>query len=534
MENPPGGGMPGEVPRGDDDNYVTSTCRNARLEINTLASRRKNLRLNITVMREKLKQIEDDYWSQYHMRLGETDVGIPTLLWVSNFATKEGVVAKQTKQRLDEIRGQIQGLEFQLRKADDEFWGRWHDVITTLANIPQLNPSLPEAPRPSATLHAANNPCKLEDNLPVAPLPQPRPTSMLPTYATSCPLAPPAFFPNGPPLETPTTDEAGARHTYAPVGITESFPLSETKFDFTTAPSQYLPEVADSTASTEAPHNATANDPAFQGVTDPKVGHIYKAYYKHEDHEGWWMCTVLPTLPAHESEAWAREVGISFPSASLDLWHDAPGCYASTIQTKRKMGKPTKRHHVITGWQSGYEDGQPLVTRRAFPVLFFEDRKGVQGHFDVPMPPKKFNFKPHAWDWVEAKDLRSVDADVGPVYGEVSAEKFAKRLKALRQENESSQELTTTAADDQDGRPIKRPRIRIIHRNRPLAPAQVHSTEGQEETELTDAYSLSGDTIAASSSVVQSDDEMIKPLRVKSSVPAGLDTANIGRHQNDG
>lgn len=544
MENPPGGGMPGEVARVGDENYVTATCSNARLEINALASRRKTLRTTITVLREKLKQTEDDYWSQYHIRLGGTDVGIPTLFWVSNFATKEGVLAKQMKQKLDEIRGQIQGLESQLQKADDEFWVKWQDVVTKLANIPQLNSTFPKAHQPSPTLHPANDPRKTKDNMHVALPPQPRPVSTLPAYTAASPLAPPAFFPNGPPLETTTTYQAGTRHPEAPeVNVSTSYPLSETTSDSTTASSPYVSEVADSAAaaSTEAPHNTTANGPAFQGVTDPKVGHIYKAYYKHESHEGWWMCTLLPTLPAHESEAWAREVGISFPSASLDLWHDAPECYISTIQTKRKTGKSAMRHHVITGWQSGYGDGQPLVTQRAFPVLFFEDRKGVQGHFDVPMPPKKFNFKPHAWDWVEAKNLRPVDADVGPVYGEIAAEKFAKRLEVLRQQDHSShikQELSPTAADDQEagGRPVKRPRIRIIHRTRPSTPVQSYSAEGREETEIADAGSLSGDTIAASSSssVAQSDDEMIKPIRVEPAVPAGLYTVNIGRHQESG
>ncbi|ROW04871.1 hypothetical protein VMCG_04767 [Cytospora schulzeri] len=524
MQNPSGGGgISGEAAK-VDESYVTATCKNARLEINALASKRKNLRINITALQEKLKQTEDDYWSQYHVRLNGTDVSTSTNLWVSNFATKEGVVAKRTKQRLDEFRRQVQGLEVQLQKADDEFWGKWQDIITKLANIPQLNPTPPEAHQP-VCVHTTTAPSKAEDE--TAPPSQPQTTPMLPIYAAASPLAPPVFFPHGPPLETPTTNQSGAQQIETPIVVTEPSQL------FETAQSRVLPQVSDITEMIETHHDATATSPVFQGVTNPKVGHVYKAYYKHESHEGWWMCTVLPTLPAHKSEAWAREVGISFPSASLDLWHDAPKCYSSMIQTKRKTGKSTKRHHVLTGWESGYEDGKPLVTQRAFPVLFFEDRKGVQGHFDVPMPPKKFNFKPHAWDWVEAKNLRPVDTDVGPVYGEMSADRFVKRLEALGQES------TPTPANKQEGRPVKRPRIKIIRREHPSTQAQPYSTEGQQATDVADVRSLSGDTIAASSSsssssTVQSDDELTKPLRFEPSVPAGLDSVNTGRQQKSG
>lgn len=555
MENRPGNVTPGAFAKADEGS-VTATCRNARMEINELAMTRKNLCDRIRALREILKKTEDDYWSQYHLRLNGTNTSTATKVWVANFATKEGVVAKQTKQKLDEFRGQLQVLEVQRQKADDEFWGKWQDVITKLATIPKPSQTAPEAFQPSAAIDAPGSKHK-ED---LAPLPQPRLTIGPPTHTpvAASPLAPPAFFPDGPPLATPTTIEADLRNsdtkfvvpepsqqvsgttleTTAPIpgcpqiddSIVPTDAQHETSVDapaFLGVPSQAIPQVDDRIASTEddsvtlteAYHETTAEDTTFLGVTQPEVGQIYKAYYKHEDQEGWWACTVLPTLPTHESEAWADQVGISFPSASLDLWHDAPECYVTTIETKRKNGKSTKKHHVITGWKPGYEDGGPLVTQRAFPVLFFEDRKGVQGHFNVPMPPRKFNFKPQSWDWVEAKNLRLLETWVGPVYGGISANNFKTRKAALgpcRPFDPSFEQYPTllTDADPEDSeyRPAKRLRIRLVSRNCPSTKTQSFSTdEGRQETEMTDAGSLSGDTIAASSSAVQSDDELSKP-----------------------
>ncbi|KUI70487.1 hypothetical protein VM1G_06581 [Cytospora mali] len=593
MEDSPGGRMSTK----EHEVFVAKMCRGARMKVVALEKKRKSLRINIEALRESLKQNEDEYWAQYHVRLDSSDKGTSTDDWVINFATQESVVAKDTKQRLDGLRGQIQDLEVKLQKADENFWGTWQDYMTKLANIPRLSPSPQQdsqISRTSFTTHATDPSFIFEDTM--IPPSQPLRTSKFPgrahpaakvypiilateedknfnyskdgahqvnnssatsrgrkvkspdlpvevgdhtapsrpAYTTASPLARPPFFPFGPPPANSTTDVTGAQlPPAAPVVAPEISgpPHVESKPSAVSiqAPPRQLSE---SPAISRDGTEETAENTIFQGITDPKVGHIYKAYYKHENHEGWWMCTVLPTLPAHESETWARQVGISFTSTTLDLWHDAPECYSVTTQTKRKTGRSTVRHHVITGWQTGYGDGEPLETQRAFPVLFFEDRKGVKGHFDVPMPPKKFNFKAHAWDWVEAKNLRHVDEDVGAYYGEICAGKFARRLEALRQEENFSQESTPTVADDQEGRPAKRPRIKLIHRKPSPTEAQPQLTptpykEGQEDVDMADAGSLSGDTLAASSTGQQSDDEMSKPVRVDRSVPVGLDGVGI-------
>ncbi|KUI57400.1 hypothetical protein VP1G_04747 [Cytospora mali] len=590
MEDPPGGCMSAK----EHEVFVAKMCRGVRMKVIALEKKRKSLRIKIAVLRESLKQTEDEYWAQYHVRLDSTDKGSSTDDWVINFATQESVVAKDTKQRLDELRGQIQDLEVKLQKADEKFWGTWQDYMKKLANIPRLNSSPQEASQisqTSSTTHATDHSFIFKDTM--IPSSRHLRTSKFPsrahlaakvypmilateedknfhhskdgrrqvnnsatsrgkkvkspdvpgevgdhtapsrpTYTTASPLARPPFFPFGPPPANPTTGCTAAQLApAAPVVAPEPSEPSHVDSKPSAVSTQALPrQLSECPTISEDGTKETAENTRFQGITDPKVGHIYKAYYKHENHEGWWMCTVLPTLPAHESEAWARQVGISFTSTSLDLWHDAPECYSVTTQTKRKTGRFTMKHHVITGWQTSYGDGQPLETQRAFPVLFFEDRKGVQGHFDVPMPPKKFNFKAHAWDWVEAKNLRHVDEDVGAYYGEISAGKFARRLEALRQEENFSQESTLTVADNQEGPPAKRPRIKLIHRK--LSPTEARSQltpykEGQEDVDMADAGSLSGDTLAASSTGQQSDDEMSKPLRVDRSVPVGLDGVGI-------
>lgn len=605
MEKLPGGCVTTGAVAKVDESSVTATCRTARLEINELALTRKNLYEKIRVLRETLKKTEDDYWSQYHLRLNETNTDTATKLWVASFATKEGVVAEQTKLKLDELRGQIRVLEPQLQKADDEFWGKWQDVITKLATITKSGGTAPEVSEPSAAARAPRSKPKEHVAVAVAvgPLPQPRLTTMLPAYApqsSASPLAPPAFFPNGPPIARMTTvympvvrnpDPPVAvpelpRAVQEPPQIVPELPqqVSETTPELTTpsssqtddsiastsaylyttqqftasleVPSYNSPQNDDNTASTNAYHDTTKEttpslevpspgspqtddkstsvetqnttdaqeSPPFPGVTQPLAGRLYKAYYKHGDQEGWWVCKLLPTLPAHETAAWQEQVGISFTSPNLDLWHDAPACYTTTVQAKRKSGRSITRHHVVTGWAPGYEDGGPLVHQRAFPVLFFEDRKGEAGYFSVPMPPRKFNFKLQSWDWVEAKDLRPVETLVSPVYGEKSAANYVKRMEALRSSQpfgpspEESPRLVLADGDpDQtECRPAKRLRIKIIRRDRPSAQDQTQSslTQVQHETEMTDVGSLSGDTIAASSnssSATQSDDEISKP-----------------------
>ncbi|ROW11788.1 hypothetical protein VPNG_04953 [Cytospora leucostoma] len=603
METIPSDGFPRAVaPK--DESFAASMCRDARLENTTLGTRRKDIRNKITVLREKFKRIECDYWRQYHLRLDATDKGASTTQWISNFATKEGAVAKQTKERLDEVRRQIQGLELQLQKADDEFWGNWQHYMTKIASISCHNSDPPKAPQmskpslPSTIALAPKASRKLKNSM--APPSQPRKKSLLPspahpnavaqlknvgteqeknmlhsqarlrrvnnratsdgdnvnssalplkvddttpsrpTHPATGPLAPPVFFPYGPPPAAESaTKEPVSQLPAPPTTKLEPSAGSDTDSKPRGIPARRPPfEAAGSTTSSRASsHDASTkeNYPSSQGVRAPQVGQVYKAYYKDDNHEGWWMCTVLPTLPAHESEAWMREVGISFPSPNIDIWYDAPKCYDLTIESKRKAGKWTKRHHVITGWHAGYGDGQPLETQRAFPVLFFEDRKGVQGHYEVPMPPKKFTFKPHAWDWVEAKNLRPVDADVGPVHGTSTADKFVKRLEALRNEDNSSRDSTPIMASaDQEERAAKRPRIRVLPRTRRSVQERTYlpETNGkQEDIEMADSGSLSGDTIAASSTH-QSDDELSKPLRVKPSGCFGLDGSSFD--QNDG
>lgn len=235
-------------------------------------------------------------------------------------------------------------------------------------------------------------------------------------------------------------------------------------------------------------------DNGFVGVTDPVVGEIYQGFYKDENYQGWWMCTVLPW------EAWEREIGIRYSFQQADLFKDLPECY--TTDRVRAKARGRKMKPVITGWRKGFEAGGPRATERVFPVLFFDDVPGEPGNFKFPDSPEKvFAFNKQALralpaEWVSAADLRLPGADVGrPVRGRDTAERFRERVRA-RRALQAKKKLGTPKrrADDgsssavQPSSPLEE-RSSVVDLRSP-----VEDATAREDTEMADAESLSGAT----------------------------------------
>uniref|UniRef100_A0A0D2YFS1 Uncharacterized protein n=1 Tax=Fusarium oxysporum (strain Fo5176) TaxID=660025 RepID=A0A0D2YFS1_FUSOF len=117
----------------------------------------------------------------------------------------------------------------------------------------------------------------------------------------------------------------------------------------------------------------STTDEDFEGITNPDAGSIYLAFWeKSKD----WFAVLL--LPMQDLES----VGISGSIESLGLAEVLPRCYCN-----KQDG---------FSWAEGFNDGEPLVMEREFPVMYFDGQD---------FPAKS------AVGWVSARDLRQFDAN---------------------------------------------------------------------------------------------------------------------------
>ncbi|EXK80487.1 hypothetical protein FOQG_14982 [Fusarium oxysporum f. sp. raphani 54005] len=117
----------------------------------------------------------------------------------------------------------------------------------------------------------------------------------------------------------------------------------------------------------------SSTDEDFEGITNPDAGSIYLAFWeKSKD----WFAVLL--LPMQDLES----VGISGSIESLGLAEVLPRCYCD-----KQDG---------FSWAEGFNDGEPLVMEREFPVTYFDGQD---------FPAKS------AVGWVSARDLRQFDAN---------------------------------------------------------------------------------------------------------------------------
>ncbi|KAL6365923.1 hypothetical protein LRP88_00506 [Fusarium phalaenopsidis] len=111
----------------------------------------------------------------------------------------------------------------------------------------------------------------------------------------------------------------------------------------------------------------------YQSITDPEPGQVYLAFWESSKQ---WIPVLL--LPMTDFE----RVGVSGSLDSLGLAEILPICYDQDSLTGERT------------WRDGYKNGQPLVTEREFPAIYFEGRA---------FPDKS------PVGWVAAKDLRKFD-----------------------------------------------------------------------------------------------------------------------------
>ena len=95
----------------------------------------------------------------------------------------------------------------------------------------------------------------------------------------------------------------------------------------------------------------------FQGITDPVSGELYLGYWAKTK-------TKYPViiLPLGDLKA----AGLNGNLLQTSLQKNIPKCY--------KVTHPTPGTVAIEGWAKDYEDGGPKVTKREFPVMYFDKR----------------------------------------------------------------------------------------------------------------------------------------------------------------
>lgn len=119
----------------------------------------------------------------------------------------------------------------------------------------------------------------------------------------------------------------------------------------------------------------------FEGITDPSVGMLYRAWYRGK---GFFAALMLP-LGSFGSVGVVGEI-----SNMLGQQRKAPRCY----------GRSGER---IIPWASGYEDGGPKFRERRFPMMYLEESPELSFKDGLVVPP--------SLGWVEAKHLRPFDVN---------------------------------------------------------------------------------------------------------------------------
>ncbi|RSL68059.1 hypothetical protein CEP54_002928 [Fusarium duplospermum] len=99
-------------------------------------------------------------------------------------------------------------------------------------------------------------------------------------------------------------------------------------------------------------HPHTRSSQVVSGIMNPKAGEIYAAYWKSS--RSFYPVLILP---------WGGFQDIGFKGSLLDtgLLDDTPSCYIVDGETAE--------------WADGYEDGGRLVSKRQFPVVYFDELK---------------------------------------------------------------------------------------------------------------------------------------------------------------
>ena len=151
-------------------------------------------------------------------------------------------------------------------------------------------------------------------------------------------------------------------------------------------------------------------------IMHPLEGKPYRAYWRSGSRDqGWYALIVLP-LGSFDA------IGLHGSFLETDLAKSIPSCY--------------ERHDsTVFQWAEGYRDGERLVTKRKFPVMWIHDGQTFPLHKDLMMPT------PAWYNWLPAPDLRPFSADCASdgnnlIRGYNSAVEYTKqvgRIKAASQ-----------------------------------------------------------------------------------------------------
>ncbi|RSL66381.1 hypothetical protein CEP53_003392 [Fusarium sp. AF-6] len=139
-------------------------------------------------------------------------------------------------------------------------------------------------------------------------------------------------------------------------------------------------------------HPHTRSSQVVSGIMNPQAGEIYAAYWKSS--RSFYPVLILP---------WGSFQDIGFKGSLLDtgLLVDTPSCYVVDGETAE--------------WAEGYEDGGRLVSKRQFPVLYFDELK---------FPEKS------SVGWVHVADLKHFDPNDMSILQRDSVSEFIETQKS--------------------------------------------------------------------------------------------------------
>ncbi|KAI3567877.1 hypothetical protein IWW34DRAFT_676719 [Fusarium oxysporum f. sp. albedinis] len=215
-------------------------------------------------------------------------------------------------------------------------------------------------------------------------------------------------------------------------------------------------------------------DENFEGITDPDAGSVYLAFWEKSKE---WLAVLL--LPMQDLQS----IGISGSMESLGLAEVLPACYDN------------KGGNLF--WAEGYNDGEPLVAEREFPVMYFDGQD---------FPAKS------AVGWVAAKDLRDFDAKSknSLVPHIKSVRKFLKTRAANHSPEHETDETGTEIPDTTGEQPIELNTNSAMLLDVQHEPHEAHSSASErdqgesEHPPVTQPTPPSSNQVPRSSSLVQS------------------------------
>ncbi|KAI8710875.1 hypothetical protein NCS52_01530300 [Fusarium sp. LHS14.1] len=147
-------------------------------------------------------------------------------------------------------------------------------------------------------------------------------------------------------------------------------------------------------------------------IVNPKLGTIYAVYWKNSN--AYYPVMILP---------WRRfrRLGWKETISQTGLLNHVPACYLFDKKTDQEA----------RGWAKGYEDGGPKMTKRKFPVIYFDEAEFPEGS---------------SVGWVRANALREFDPQDKKIRRRDTVERFLQEHPDFSDSSGSD----STSSDDED------------------------------------------------------------------------------------